>query len=102
LSDPVTTETPKLLPYKDTGGLAPFVYFDIVAAHGTMNGAVQIELAARILVATQDGGVNPEFMCSGRIRCSPTAAMHLRNAIDLSLKMLEEPEQQPTAASKLN
>jgi hypothetical protein len=103
LADPETTETPKLPDYSDTGGIAPFIYFDIVAAHGTMNGAIQIELASRILVATQDGGVTPKFISTGRIRCSPTAINQLRNAIDLSLKMLEQPQDAPAAAaSKLN
>jgi hypothetical protein len=92
----------KLPDYEDTGGTAPVVYFDIVAAHGVMNGAVQIELAGRTLISTPDGGVRIKFISRGRIRCSPTAATQLRNSIDLALKMLEEPQQSPAAASKLN
>jgi hypothetical protein len=43
LTDPESTDAPKLV-YDDTGGLTPFVYFDIIGAHGIMNGAIQIEL----------------------------------------------------------
>jgi hypothetical protein len=99
--DPTSETTP--LVYEDTGGAAPFVYFDIIGAHGIMNGAIQIELASRILIARPDGGVEIKFITSGRLRCSPTAATNLRAAIDGSLKMLEQPQQGPAAtASKLN
>jgi len=37
-----------------------------------------------------------------RLRCSPAAALNLRNAIDTSLKMLEQPQQAPAATAKLN
>jgi hypothetical protein len=38
------------------------------------------------------------------LRCNPTAAANLRNALDAALKMLEQPQQQPdpVAASKMN
>jgi hypothetical protein len=91
-----------IINYEDTGGITPFVYFDISGAYGTMNGAVQIELAARTLVAKPDGGVTIKFISSARLRCSPQAAINLREAIDGSLKMLEQPQQSPAAASKLN
>ena len=32
---------------------------------------------------------------ASRLRCSPTAALNLRNAIDASLKMLEQPQHTP-------
>jgi hypothetical protein len=64
--DTVTT------PYEDCS-TAPFVYFDIVPTHGIMNGAIQIELASRIL-APGDGAVVIKFLTSGRLRCSPSAA----------------------------
>src|SRR5581483_5790958 len=34
---------------------APFVYCDGVSAYGTQNGAIQIELAARTIIPSQDG-----------------------------------------------
>jgi hypothetical protein len=45
---------PPDLIYEDTGAAAPLVYFDIVGAYGTMNGAVEVELATRILVPKPD------------------------------------------------
>jgi hypothetical protein len=81
---------------------APIVYFDMAPAHGVMGGQVQIELACRILNALPDGSVEIKFMTSGRLRCSQVAALNLRNAIDASLKMLEQPQQAPAATAKLN
>jgi hypothetical protein len=82
---------------------APIVYFDIAPAHGVIGGAVQIELAARILNAVSDGSVETKFITSARLRCSPTAALNLRNAIDASLRMiLEQPQQTPAATAIMN
>jgi hypothetical protein len=102
MSDDQAADSPEII-YEDTGGATPFVYFDIVGAHGIMNGAIQLELAARILVAKPDGGVDIKFITSARLRCSPVGASNLRLAIDGALKMLEQPQQGPAAtASKLN
>src|SRR4051794_28553259 len=78
------------------------IYFDIAPAYGVMSGIVQIELGARVLVPHQDDSVDVRFVTVGRLRCSATAATHLRNALDASLKMLEQPVPNPVGASKLN
>jgi len=95
---------PPDLVYEDTGALAPLVYFDIVGAYGTMNGAIELELATRILVPKPDGSTDVKFISSGRIRCSANAATNLRNGIDAALKMLEQPQPNMAAitAGKLN
>jgi hypothetical protein len=80
----------------------PTIYFDIAPAYGVMSGIVQIELGARLLVPQQDDSVDVRFVTCGRLRCSATAALHLRNALDASLKMLEQPAPNPVGASKLN
>ncbi|MGQ0685624.1 hypothetical protein [Bradyrhizobium sp.] len=80
----------------------PTVYFDIAPAYGVMSGIVQVELGARILVPHQDDTVDVRFVSCGRLRCSAAAAVHLRNAIDASLKMLEQPQPNTVGASKLN
>lgn len=80
----------------------PIIYFDIAPAYGVMNGIVQVELGARILVPHQDDSVDIRFLSCGRLRCSPAAAVHLRNAIDAALKMLEQPQPNPVGASRLN
>jgi hypothetical protein len=96
--------TPSDLVYEDTGASAPLVYFDIVGAYGTMNGSIEVELATRILVPKGDGSTDVKFLASGRLRCTPTAATNLRNALDAALKMLEQPQGNlaAIAASKLN
>jgi hypothetical protein len=102
LADQETHKPPPDLIYEDTGGAAPVVYFDIIGAYGTMNGSIEIELATRILIPKQDGSTEVRFLSSGRLRCSPTAAANLRNGLDSALKMLEQPQSNPVAASKLN
>lgn len=75
---------------------APIIYFDVASAHEVTNGAVQIELASRILVPRPDGTVVSEFLTTGRLRCSPTAANHLRNAIAKAVEMLSLPKDATT------
>jgi hypothetical protein len=79
----------------------PTLYFDIAPAYGVMSGIVQVELGARILVPHQDDSVDVRFVSCGRLRCSAAAAVHLRNALDASLKMLEQPQPNPVGVSKL-
>jgi hypothetical protein len=60
-------------------------------------------VAVRILNAVSDGNVETKFITSGRLRCSSTAALNLRNVIDAALKMMsEQPQQAPAATAKLN
>jgi hypothetical protein len=61
------------------------VYFEFAPAFGVFAGAIQIELASRILTPRPGGAVDIEFVTSGRLRCSPAAAAHLRDAINKSL-----------------
>jgi hypothetical protein len=84
-------------PYEDPES-APFIYFDIVPTHGTFSGAVQIELASRILIPAPGDGVEVRFRSTGHLRCSPSAAGHLRDALTAALKMLEQPQEEPAAA----
>jgi hypothetical protein len=84
------TDAPTPPPYEGNS-TAPFAYFDLVPTQGIMNGAIQIELASRILVSA-DATVVIKFMTTGRLRCSPTAARYLRDAIDACLKMLDLPK----------
>jgi len=102
LADQENPRPPADLVYVDTGAAAPLVFFDIVGAYGTMNGLVEIELAARILVPKSDGGTEVKFLSSARLRCSTNAATQLRNTLDAALKMLEQSQADPVAASKMN
>jgi hypothetical protein len=102
LAEEQNPKPPADLIYEDTGAMAPLVYFDIVGAYGTMHGAIEVELATRILVPKPDGSTEVKFLSSGRLRCSPTAATNLRNSLDAALKMMEQPQADPVAASKMN
>jgi hypothetical protein len=103
LADPEVTAVSSDIVYEDTGGMAPLVYFDIVGAYGIMGGAIELELATRILIPKPDGTTEVKFISSGRVRCSPNAAMNLRNGLDSALKLLEQqPQPNPTAAARLN
>jgi hypothetical protein len=103
VADAENQATPAHLIYEDTGGLAPLVYFDMVGAYGTMNGAVVLELASRILVPRTDGSTEVKFLSSGRLRCTANAAIQLRNALDAALKLLEPPSAaDPAAAARMN
>lgn len=66
---------------------APFIYFDHAPTFGTQSGAIQVELAARIIAPAQ-GGTRNDFVLTAHLRCSPNAALELRNAIDKALGML--------------
>jgi hypothetical protein len=82
---------------------APFIYFDGVSCHGALHGVIEIELAARMMAPTPDGGVHSFFGPVARLRCSPVAAAALLDSIEKAVKMAEQPQQQPpAAASKLN
>ena len=82
---------------------APFIYFDGVACHGALHGVVEIELTARIMIPTPDGGVEIKFVPACRLRCSPAAAESLRQSIEIAIKMAQQVHQQPpAAASRLN
>jgi hypothetical protein len=102
LADQETRNPPAALLYEDTGAMAPIVYFDIVAAYGTMNSSIETELATRVLLPRTDGTTDVKFLSSGRLRCSPTAALQLRNALDAALRMLEQPQANAVATSTMN
>jgi hypothetical protein len=102
VTDPIDRPDKTAVPVYDNINDVPTIYFDIAPAYGVMSGIVQIELGARILVPHGDDSVDVRFISCGRLRCSATAATHLRNAIDASLKMLEQPNPNPVGGSKLN
>jgi hypothetical protein len=102
VADPESRNPPADLVYEDTGAMAPVLYFDIVSAYGTMHGVVEAELATRALLPRTDGTTDVKFLSSARLRCSPTAALQLRNALDAALRMLEQPQANAVATSTMN
>ena len=92
MSDPIDPTDPAAPPAYRHSDSAPFIYFDVVPAYGIMEGAIQIELGARLIIPHPSGtGTIIEFVGSGHIRCSPTAAVSLRDAINKALNMLQSP-----------
>ncbi len=72
---------------------APFVYFDGVSCFGHHNGTIQIELAANLLMPLGPN-VRVDIIQTGHLRCSPSAAIALREALDKALAMLQQGPQQ--------
>lgn len=73
---------------------APFVYFDNAPVFGTFAGNIEIELASRMLMPKADGNVMSDMACTAHLRCSPGAAMILRDALDKALAMLAKQQQE--------
>lgn len=72
---------------------APFVYFDGVSCFGHHNGAIQIELAANLLMPL-GASVKVDVIQTAHLRCSPLAAIALREALDKALAMFQQGQQQ--------
>ena len=67
---------------------APFIYADGVAAFGVHNGAIQIELVAGMVCRSEDGqSTCTKFVLTGHLRCSPAAAMALRDSLQGAIDM---------------
>jgi hypothetical protein len=86
---------------------APFIYFDGTLTMGVNFGAIQIELAANIIVpdAVSSTGVRTDVVMTAHLRCSPNAANDLISALQKALEMVKNAaDQTPTAAAanKLN
>ena len=97
-------EGPRIRVAPGTSELAPFVYFDGVPTFGIHNGAIQIELAANTLLP-EGKGVKIDVMITAHLRCSPAAAIGLRETIDKALALLQQGQQQvaqPAQGSKPN
>jgi hypothetical protein len=74
---------------------APFVYFDNVSACGVLAGAIQLELVANALLFVSPQQSASELVAVAHLRCSPQAAVHLRDIIQKALDMLAEPQITP-------
>ena len=64
----------------------PFIYFDLAPAYGFMAGIVEVELAARSLIPAPDV-TTAEIVTTARLRCSPAAAITLRDALNKTLEI---------------
>jgi hypothetical protein len=75
---------------------APFIYFDGASCTGQHNGAIQIELAANVLMPTS-AGVRTDVIQTGHIRCTHAAAVQLRDALDKTIAMIQKGQDQSQA-----
>ena len=73
---------------------APFIYFDGVSCFGHHNGAIQLELAANLLLPVGPG-VRVDVIQTAHLRCSLAAALALREALDKSIAMMQQGQAQP-------
>jgi hypothetical protein len=67
--------------------LAPFIYFDGVVTFGVNHGAIQIELGANTIVP-EGTGTKTDVLVTAHLRCSPSAAVSLRDMITKALDMV--------------
>jgi len=66
---------------------APFIYFDGVTPYGVNFGAIQIELAANVIMPTTDKATTTAIKITGHLRCSPNAAADLVQALEKAIEM---------------
>jgi hypothetical protein len=66
--------------------LAPFIYCDGVATYGVNGGIIQLELASNTILP-EDAGTRTDVLITAHLRCSPHAAVGLRDAINRALEM---------------
>jgi len=67
---------------------APFIYFDTVLSAGVHQGNVRLELGASTVIPTADGEAKTVHVITAHLRCSPSAAVTLRSAIDNAFLLL--------------
>lgn len=102
------------LPVLKNTALAPIVYFDTAPACGCLNGNIEIELAARVLVPNPSGGISSDMVCVAHLRCSQESAMmlmdminkaldiHLKNVAVRDAEMRKETDAEPPRSPLLN
>jgi hypothetical protein len=78
---------------------APIISFDVIPAHGSFAGTVQIELAARVLHRVDDGQLEAHLLEVGRLRCSPHAAKLLKEALEVLLSKIDYSQSYPVPAA---
>ncbi len=94
MADPETTNAGGVTISNGSAERAPFIYFDGVSCFGHHNGAIQLELAAHLLMPVGPG-VRVDVIQTAHLRCSLAAALALREALDKSIAMMQQGQAQP-------
>jgi hypothetical protein len=84
---PQTQPAAKAAPVVAGSDMAPVIYFDGAVACGTVHNVLQFELARSDLIPLSDGSLKTKPVMVAHLRCSPGAAIQLRDMIDRSLAM---------------
>jgi hypothetical protein len=79
MADPTDPTAKKLVAGYVPVPTAPIIYFDVASTFGHLGGAIQIELAARIILPLEDGDIDTPMIETGRLRCSRVAALSLKD-----------------------
>ncbi|OSI27991.1 hypothetical protein [Bradyrhizobium canariense] len=90
---PATSQGPVIIS-TSSSERAPIIYFDGASCFGHHNGAIQIELAANLLMPV-GAAVRVDVVQTAHLRCSVAAARALREALEKALAMYQQGEQQP-------
>jgi hypothetical protein len=80
---------------------APFIYFDGVSCFGQHQGTIQIELAASVPIPAA-AGLRASVLQTAHIRCSPAAALSLRDALNKALALLVQERDQAPPIKTIN
>jgi hypothetical protein len=67
---------------------APFIYFDTVLTAGVYQDNIRLEVGASTVIPTGDGAAKTVHVITAHLRCSPSAALTVRDAIDKALLLL--------------
>jgi hypothetical protein len=102
------TESSTAVPHFENTETAPFIYFDGCPAFGVISGTIEIELTARALIPNLNGGpTSAKIVPTARLRCNPSAAAGLIEALHQALELLnklqlEASERQSATMTKFN
>ena len=89
--------SPSPAPLLKNAAAAPFIYFDGVPVYGAFDGNIEVELASRVLMPKSDGvTVTADLICTGHLRCSPSAAAMLIDALQKAIDMHNKAQEQAT------
>jgi hypothetical protein len=66
---------------------APLIYFDGVTTYGVHFGAIQVELAANVIMPTPGQKTENVVRITALLRCSQNAASDLKQALEKALEM---------------
>jgi hypothetical protein len=86
MADETSPKPPAIKIAPGSSELAPFIYCDGVATYGVSGGVIQLELATNT-VMPEGAGTRTDVLITAHLRCSPNAAVQLRDSITRALEI---------------